>query len=61
MSCKNSVDSLGLSIPPCRTTYSLFNMSLYASPILHGMHSALENMLFITFSKLPYISLFNDL
>ena len=28
MSCENSVNSLGLSIPPCRTPYSLFNMSL---------------------------------
>ena len=41
ISCKNTVNSLGLSIPPCRTPYSLFNMSLIRESHF-TWHSALE-------------------
>ena len=72
MSCKNSVNSLGLSIQPCRTPSSLFNMSLIRESYFTG-HPSLENMLLITIeklywliyvitlSKLPSIPLFNNL
>ena len=53
------VNSLGLIIPPCRTPISLFNMSLMRESHF-TRHSALENMLFIMFSKLPSIPLLNN-
>ena len=46
ISCRNSVNNFGLSIPPCRTPNSLFNISLMHDSHL-TRHSALENILFI--------------
>ena len=60
ISCRNSVNNLGLSIPPCRTPNSLFNISLMHESHF-TRHSALENILFITFKKLPSIPLLSNL
>ena len=60
ISCRNYVNNLGLSIPPCRTPNSLFNISLMHESHF-TRHSALENILFITFKKLPSIPLLSNL
>ena len=60
ISCRNSVNNLGLGIPPCRTPNSLFNISLMHESHF-TRHSALENILFITFKKLPSIPLLSNL